>query len=170
MSNKKQETRVLNSKLVIDITSRENLGEKLKNHEKLWFNNMRLVRKANIPFAMKNTEIQEYMKCKMSVQYFANNYCHIKLEDGSIGQMKLRDYQKDIIDLYSNNRFSILMASRQVGKCNNFNTNVLALNEETKELYNIPFYELYYDIVRQVRKLTILEKIKICLYRTYMKL
>ena len=84
--------------------------------------------------------------------------------------MKLRDYQKDIIDLYTKNRFSILMASRQTGKCNSFSTRVLVLNEETKDTYSIPFYELYYDIIRQERRLSILEKSKIFLYRLYMKL
>src|SRR6266403_149032 len=48
--------------------------------------------------------------------YFSEKYCKIKREDGSIGQMKLRDYQKDILNLYDNNRFSILMSSRQSGK------------------------------------------------------
>lgn len=50
------------------------------------------------------------------MQYFAEKYCKIKREDGSIGPMKLRDYQKDILNLYDKSRFSILMASRQIGK------------------------------------------------------
>ena len=113
---KKAESLILNTKLIADIQRRDNFGEKLKNHEKLWFNNMRGVRKSNITFGMTDPEVKEYMKCKMSVHYFAENYCHIKREDGTIGQMTLRDYQKDIINLYTNNRFSILMASRQTGK------------------------------------------------------
>jgi len=170
MNEKKAQSLVLNTKLVKDIQRRDNLGEKLKNHEKLWFNNMKGVRRSNITFAVNNAEIEEYMKCKMSVHYFAEKYCQIKREDGTIGPMKLRDYQKDIINLYTQNRFSILMASRQTGKCNSFSTNVLALNEETKDIYEIPFYELYYDIVRQERGLTLLEKSKLFLYRMYMKL
>ena len=81
MATKKEETKVLNTKLVDDIQRRENLGEKLKNHEKLWFNNMKGVRRANIPFAMTNNEVQEYLKSKMSVQYFAERYCQIKRQD-----------------------------------------------------------------------------------------
>ena len=161
---------IITSKKVKEIKRKENLGEKLKLHEKLWFSNIREVRKANIAFAMTDTEVKEYAKCKMSVHYFAQKYCQIKREDGSIGPMTLRDYQKDIIDLYTQNRFSILMASRQTGKCNSFNTKLLILNEDTKDLYSVPFYELYYDIVRQERKLTLLEKLKILLYRLYMKI
>ena len=111
-----QESIVLNTKIVDEILQKENMGIKLKNSEKLWFSNIKGVRRSNIPFAMTNDEISEYAKCKMSVQYFAQKYCHIKREDGSIGPMTLRDYQKDVIDLYTQNRFSILMASRQTGK------------------------------------------------------
>jgi len=170
MANKKQENLILTTKRVKEIEHRANMGEKLKNHEKLWFNNIKGVRKTDLTFAMTNKEITEYAKCKMSVHYFAQSYCQIKREDGTIGHMKLRDYQKDIIDLYTKNRFSILMASRQTGKCNSFSTRVLVLNEETKDTYSIPFYELYYDIIRQERRLSILEKSKIFLYRLYMKL
>lgn len=170
MAEKKQETNVLSTKLVDEIIYKENMGLKLKNNEKLWFTNIKGVRKANIPFAMSDQEMNEYLKCKMSVHYFAQNYCQIKREDGTIGKMTLRDYQKDIIDLYTQNRFSILMASRQVGKCNSFSTKVLVLDEETKELYSVPFYELYYDVVRHERSLTTIEKTKLFLYRMYIKL
>jgi len=115
-AEKKPESLVLNSKMVEQIIHRENMGEKLKKSEKLWFTNIKGVRRANIPFAMTNDEMGEYLKCKMSVQYFAQKYCQIKREDGTIGPMTLRDYQKDVIDLYTENRFSILMASRQTGK------------------------------------------------------
>lgn len=167
---KPQENIVLSTKIFNDIQKREMLGEKLKQHEKLWFNNIKGVRRSNLTFAMTNSELEEYMKCKMSVHYFAENYCQIKREDGSIGKMTLRDYQKDIIDLYTKNRFSILMASRQTGKCNSFSSNVLVLDEDTEYINNVPFYKLYYDAVRQERKLNILERMKIFLYRLYMKL
>jgi len=144
---------------------RENMGEKLKNHEKLWFTNIRGVRRANIPFAMTDGEIKEYAKCKMSVHYFAQKYCQIKREDGSIGPMTLRDYQKDIIDLYTNNRFSILMASRQTGKCSSFNIKVLCEYEDG--IKEISLGELYYRYLKQERDLTILEKIKYHLYKIY---
>jgi len=170
MSKKMSKSLVLTTKLIDDINKRVQRVEKLKNHEKIWFSNMKGVRKPNITFGMTNNEINEYMKCKLSVQYFAQEYSQIKREDGTVGKMTLRDYQKDIIDLYTNNRFSILMASRQTGKCNSFNTKVLVMDEETKELYELPFYELYYDVVRQERPLIFLEKCKIFLYRLYMKL
>jgi len=112
----KVEEFVLTTEIIKDIEERENFGKILKRYEKIWFSNLRGVRKPNMTFAMTENEFEEYIKCKINIHYFAENYCHIKREDGTIGQMKLRDYQKDIIDLYTKNPRSILMASRQTGK------------------------------------------------------
>ncbi len=112
----KVEDFILTTEIISEIEERENLGKILKRHEKLWFSNLRGIRKANLIFAMTDDEFEEYIKCKINIHYFAENYCQIKREDGSIGPMTLRDYQKDIIDLYTKNPRSILMASRQTGK------------------------------------------------------
>ncbi len=161
---------VLTTDVVKDIEYRENLGKLLKRYEKLWFSNLKGIRKANLTFAFSDDEFEEYIKCKMSVHYFAEKYCKIKLEDGTIGHMKLRNYQRKIIDLYTKNRYSILMASRQTGKCNSFNIKVLLHDEEKNDIYEVPFFELYYNTIQQDRKLNFLEKMKIFLYRLYMKL
>jgi hypothetical protein len=165
----KLEEFILTTKIVDEIQEKENLGKLLKRHEKLWFTNTRGVRKANLIFAMTNDEFEEYIKCKINVHYFAETYCQIKLEDGSIGPMKLRDYQKDIIDLYTKNPRSILMASRQTGKCNSFITNVLVVSNDDRVI-KIPIGLLYYNEVMKERNLTFLEKIKIKLYNILYKL
>jgi hypothetical protein len=113
---KENYSNILTTKKVNEIIEKENLGFKLKKEEHIWFDNQSNVRKAKLNFAMSSFELEEYTKCKMNIQYFANNYCQIKREDGTIGPMELRDYQKDILDLYYNNRYSILMCSRQLGK------------------------------------------------------
>ena len=65
---------------------------------------------------MSAAEIDEYVKCKMDVHYFAEKYCWVKGEKGEPVKLKLRDYQQEILDNFFNNRFNILMASRQTGK------------------------------------------------------
>jgi len=169
MAEIKEQNIILNTKMVEEIMHRENMGHKLKKHEKLWLTNMKGVRRANIAFGMTDDEVQEYFKCKMSCHYFAQKYCQIKREDGSIGPMILRDYQKDIIDLYTKNRFSILMASRQTGKCNSFNVMVLCKKSDgtTEE---VTLGELYFRYLKQERELTFIEKIKYFLYKIYKKL
>lgn len=106
---------VFTSKNVEEITGKINDGYVIKRFQNPWFKNEVGVRRTGITFAMTIDEIQEFTKCKIDVQYFAEQYCKIKREDGSIGKIKLRPYQRDILDLYGKNR-SILMSSRQSGK------------------------------------------------------
>jgi len=160
---------VLTTDIIKDIEERENLGKLLKRYEKIWFSNTRGVRKPYLTFAMTNDEFEEYIKCKINIHYFAEKYCQIKREDGTVGPMLLRDYQKDIIDLYTRNPRCILMASRQTGKCLTFNTLASVENFEGK-LIKIPIGLLYYTELKKERRLTLLEKIKIKLYYFIYKL
>lgn len=157
------------TKKVEDIIRRQNLGDKLKQDEKIWFDNKIGIRKAGLKFAATKKESTEWAKCSLDVNYFAETYVHIKREDGTVGNMKLRDYQKDIIDLYTKNRFSILMASRQMGKCVSFTTEVTIRDNRTHQIKDITMGELYYMAVKMERKLTAIEFIKYNLYKLLSK-
>ena len=87
----------------------------IKMHEKPWFKNIPGVRKPYIKWNWTEEEQYEYYKCKTDIFYFAEKYCKIKSEDGKIKNIRLRDYQESVLDLFSGNR-AILMASRQTGK------------------------------------------------------
>ena len=107
---------VFTSENIEEITQKISDGYVIKRYQNPWFKNEVGVRRSGITFALSDYEIQEYIKCKLDIHYFAEKYCKVKREDGSIGNIRLRDYQKDILDLYTKNRFSILCASRQAGK------------------------------------------------------
>jgi hypothetical protein len=107
---------IFTSEMVTDTTNKINDGVIVKRYQNPWFQNEVGVRRANLTFMMTDEEIQEYIRCKLDIHYFAEKYCRIKTEDGSVQNIKLRDYQKDILDLYTKNRFSILCGSRQIGK------------------------------------------------------
>ena len=166
---RQDETNIITTIKVLEIMEKEKLALKLHRTEKLWFNNLEGVRRKGIRFAMTPQEIEEYIKCKLSVYYFAEHYCKIKLEDGTVGQMKLRDYQKDIIKLYTENRYSILMASRQIGKCLTFNA-LVNIMDENGRIFKINLGRLYYETLKKYRKLTTFEKIKIFLYKILEKI
>jgi hypothetical protein len=108
------------------------------------------------------------VRCKRSVHYFAENYCKIKREDSTIGEIKLRDYQVDMINLFNDNRFSILMASRQTGKCVSMKSFIYIQSDD--KIIKLTFGELYYDIIKKHRNLTILENIKYYLYKILSRL
>jgi hypothetical protein len=107
---------VFTTKLVDESTDKINDGIVVKRYQNPWLKSEVGLRRAGVSFRMTADEQQEYVRCALDVHYFVEKYCKVKREDGSVGSIKLRDYQKEILDSFVNNRFSILMASRQVGK------------------------------------------------------
>lgn len=156
---------VFTSENVDEITNLMNDGVAVERYRNPWFSNEIGVRRHGISFSFTPEEFNEYVKCKTDVGHFAENHCKVKREDGSVGQIKLRDYQKDILELYDKNRFSILCGSRQIGKCVTFNTKI-----ELESGKIMLLGELYYNLLESIQPLTILEKCKRTLYRLLNKL
>ena len=150
---------IFTSKLVEEVTDKINDGVVVKRYQNPWFKNEIGIRRAGLTFMMTPDEIQEYIRCKLDINYFAEKYCRIKTEDGSVQNIKLRGYQKKILNLYTTNRFSILCGSRQIGKCSVFNT-VVQISDIQFERIGI----LYYNAIKKYRKLTLSERLKIKLY------
>ena len=73
------------------------------------------LRKGNILFEYTEWELEEIKKCAEDVVYFANNYCHVMTDDG-IKQIKLRDYQIQILNQYQYHRKNVFVSPRQSGK------------------------------------------------------
>lgn len=80
--------------------------------------------KSNNPFLKRANEqhdytaeqIRELDKCMNDAEYFIDTYCQIQhAVRGSI-RFALRPYQRRIISTFSNNRLSIALAPRQIGK------------------------------------------------------
>ena len=107
---------IWNTKMIDEAAEKINNGFVLSRIENPFYENTIGLRKAGLTFRMSAAEIDEYVKCKMDVHYFAEKYCWVKGEKGEPVKLKLRDYQQEILDNFFNNRFNILMASRQTGK------------------------------------------------------
>ncbi len=107
---------VFTTRLVDEATDKINDGIVIKRYQNPWLKSEVGLRRAGVTFKMSADEQQEYIRCALDVHYFVEKYCKVKREDGSIGNILLRDYQKEILDNFVNSRFNILMASRQVGK------------------------------------------------------
>ena len=76
-------------------------------------NNTKLL-KPELVFRRTEEEIDDYIKCMNDVIYFASK-CYIKHPDG-LKPCILRDYQIEYLRHLQENRFSIFLAVRQVGK------------------------------------------------------
>ena len=153
---------VFTTKLVDEATDKINDGIVLKRYQNPWLKGEVGIKRSGVSFRMSPDEQQEYIRCAIDIHYFTEQYCKTKREDGSVGEIRLRDYQEEILDNFVQNRFNILMASRQVGKCFTFNT--LCSIERDNQIIDIRVGKLYYYMISKERSLTLLEKIKIKLY------
>jgi hypothetical protein len=104
------------TKMVEEATEKINNGFVLTRLENPFFEKVIGLKTSGLTFKMSNDEQEEYIKCALDIHYFARTYCYIKGEEGQPIIIPLRDYQNEILDNFFNNRFNILMASRQIGK------------------------------------------------------
>jgi len=80
-----------------------------------FYEGKQFLRKGNIVFEYTDEEIQELAKCASDIVYFAEKYAVVMTDEG-IRKVKLRDYQKDMLRNFQNERFNVVLASRQMGK------------------------------------------------------
>jgi len=160
--DKNERKMIFNTKLVNEATEKINDGVVIKRYQNPWFKGEVGIRRSNVVFSITKEEKEEYIRCAIDINYFTEKYCKVKTDDGSIGKIKLRDYQEEILESFFNNRFNILMASRQVGKCFSYNT-IITIEKNNVE-YDIRIGKLYYSMLSKERKLTFLEKCKMKLY------
>ena len=80
-----------------------------------FYEGKQFLRKGNIVFEYTEAEITELAKCANDIVYFAEKYAVVMTDDG-VQQVRLRDYQKQMLRDFQHNRFNIVLASRQMGK------------------------------------------------------
>jgi len=122
------------------------------------------LRKGNIVFEYTQMEISEIKKCAKDIIYFANNYCTVMTDNGLM-TIELRDYQEKMLRQFAAERFSVCLASRQVGKCFLHSTEVLILRDGTA--IKTTLGRLYFESLKLHRKLTFLERTKYSLWKLY---
>lgn len=104
------------TKLVEEATEKMNDGYILKKIENPFFEGVIGFRRPGLTFNMSEEEVQEYIKCKLDILYFAEKYCYVKGERGQRQKIILRDYQIEALRNFSNNQFNIMTMARQCGK------------------------------------------------------
>jgi hypothetical protein len=72
--------------------------------------------------------LDEYTRCATDIKYFIETYVRIENVDDGLVHFKLRDYQHRMVDGIMENRFSIMLCSRQVGKALSLDTPILTKN------------------------------------------
>ena len=75
-----------------------------------------LLKKVGVDHQYTKEQIEEYVKCSKDPVYFCVNYIKIVNVDEGLINFKMWDFQKDMINLFKDNRFVITKCPRQVGK------------------------------------------------------
>jgi hypothetical protein len=69
----------------------------------------------NIVFEYTKEELADLARCADDVVYFANKFCYSMTDEG-VQQITLRPYQENMLEDFQDNRFVVMLASRQIGK------------------------------------------------------
>ena len=75
-----------------------------------------LVKRAHVKMDMRPEHLIELIKCRDNPIYFAESYCRIISVDEGIIPFKLYKFQKRMLKQYFENRFSLTVTARQMGK------------------------------------------------------
>jgi hypothetical protein len=144
-------------------------GYKVKGGTPFYDRNPTL-KKGNIAWAYTSEEKNELKACAKDINYFANKYATVMTDDG-LQTINLRDYQEEMMNAFVDNRFNICLASRQIGKCFAFYSDIYIKKDEIES--KIKLYELWHKVIN-LSELTFSEKIihtlKYRLYKFYGKL
>ena len=85
-------------------------------HINNFYNGNPKLKKSGIDQPYTQEQIEEYKKCRDDIIYFTKKYCKIVSLDEGLINFELRDYQERLLNDYANNRFNIVLTSRQTGK------------------------------------------------------
>ena len=71
---------------------------------------------ANQKTRFTKKQVEEFIKCEKNPIYFISKYLKIVTLDHGLQPFNLYTFQKEMIDMFHNNRFSICKLPRQTGK------------------------------------------------------
>jgi hypothetical protein len=75
-----------------------------------------LLKRAGVELSYTQEQIDEYLKCSVDPVYFSAKYIKIVNVDKGLMPFEMWDFQKEMVRVYHENRFSIVKCPRQVGK------------------------------------------------------
>lgn len=75
-----------------------------------------LLKRVGIDHEYTEEQVQEYIKCSKDPVYFCMNYIKIVNVDEGLMNFNMWDFQKEMMNLFKENRFVITKCPRQVGK------------------------------------------------------
>ena len=74
------------------------------------------LKKAHTKSRFTKKNVQEVMKCMDDPKYFIENYLKIVTIDKGLVPFEMYDFQREMVDKFNENRFTICKLPRQSGK------------------------------------------------------
>ena len=108
------------------------------------YSNNPMVRKAFVKRDLTPEQTMEIIKCRRDPIYFMEKYLRIITLDYGIQPFKLFEFQRRMVKQYVDNRFSLTLTSRQMGKCCFGSTALSIRSNKTGARYDIPI-EVFYE-------------------------
>lgn len=148
-------TKIWSTKEVIKYNN--DIDEGIERKDSPYFNNDQQLRKPHLLYEYTTEELETLLKCKKDINYFANSFAYtMNPSTGALNQITLRDYQEDLLNTINENRYTIIVASRQSGKCVTYNTKIKTSNGDKiiGELFNDikPFYRKILNLLYKIYK------------------
>lgn len=89
---------------------------KNKTDKKTRYRGIPNLRRAYVQTQWTQEMLEEYIKCRDDILYFAETYCAITHIDYGTIKVQLRDYQREMLEIMHKNRMTMCNLSRQLGK------------------------------------------------------
>jgi hypothetical protein len=117
-----------------------------------------IVKKPNLEENFSKKNFLDLVECVQDPIYFIENFVRIQHPMKGAVQFKLFDYQKDMISAFHNNKNTVVLTGRQLGKCFTSNINVLQddIKVEIGSLIKLSFKEKIVDWIE--KQITLLSK------------
>ena len=162
MDNKdfqKEKVTVWSTKMVNEYLNDIDAG--IERKENPFFFGDTQLRKPRLNFEYTKDEIETLVRCKNDINYFANHFAYtMNPSTGALNLITLRDYQEDLLNTINDNRYTVIVAARQSGKCVSHNTVVETPDGKMK----------IGDIMKAREKKTLLSRIHNLLLKIYDRL
>ena len=119
--NKKERITVWSTKAVNDYMNDIDSG--IERKDSPFYMGDQQLRKPHLLYEYTKDELETMIRCKMDVNYFANHFAYtMNPSTGALHLITLRDYQEDLLNTINDNRYTVIVAARQSGKCVSPNT------------------------------------------------
>lgn len=107
------------------------------------YNGNQNLKRAGIELSYTEDQILDIIKSKEDMNHFFENHVKIISLDDGVVNFNPYLYQKDILKVFKDNRFSICLTSRQMGKCVNEDTAISIHDTMTGNYEKITIGELF---------------------------